>query len=585
MRTPSLIRRYALGFLVILMPAACSTVQTTVTTPSATHSLSTPLLPDDRQIDWSGAGVYVNGVKGIPTYAVGVDAKSAPYNAKGDGTADDTSAIQKAINACAAGQAVLLPQGTYRVSGTLMINKGIVVRGEGPDKTKIIQYGSKNIFRIQGTAASSMADITSGFTKGSDTVGVSNAFAFSAGDVVSVDELNDPTFVSHHGAGGACTWCGRYGASGGRTLGELKIIKQASGHSVTFTRPLYLTYKAELAPQIVTISSNPVRNAGVENLYMEAAAVSKDGHSVFMSNCVHCWVKGVESYNTARKHIELQSGAYGNEVRDSYIHEAHQYTSDHGYGINISLGSSDNLVENNILYHLHYAIAHEAGGAGNVFAYNYQERTEHYETDWYIQAMGTHGSHTYMNLWEGNVAGMIDFDNYWGSGSHQVVLRNHLTRENPGTPVTNNVIAAIVDAQNYYDTFIGNILGSPGSAGVVEAIPYRSISNPVIWKIGFNCCSAKGDPIDPKSGATLIRHGNFDYITNALTWDSNIANRTIPNSLYLPAKPAWFGSLVWPPFTPEAAGFNPNALNKIPAQLHFEKGPKLGLPFDPQYGN
>jgi PKD repeat protein len=552
-------------------------------TQSVTVGTTSNSISEDRLIDWSEAGVFANGVKGIPDYPVAVNAKNAPYNATGDGTTDDTAAIKSAIAACPAGSAVLLPQGTYRLSGTLTINKGMVVRGEGPDKTKLIQSASGHIFRISGSGASAVTDVASGFTKGSDTITVANAGSFKAGDIVDIDELNDPSLVNPTGVG-TCTWCGRYGASGGRAMGETKLIRSISGNTITFTRSLHFTYKAEFSPQLVRLSGSPVRNAGIELLDMEFNPGTSDGHCVFMSNAAYCWIKGVESSNPPKKHVELQSGAYSCEVRDSYFHDAQYFTSDRGYGINISLMSSDNLVENNILYHLHYAVALEASGAGNVIAYNYQERTSHYQADWFIQSMGTHGAQTYMNLWEGNVAGMIDFDDYWGSGSHQMVIRNHFTRQNPGENVSSNIIAAIVDAQNYYDTFIGNILGTPGCAGVVEQNPYRSsYNNPVIWKIGYRCCSATGTPSDPVTAQTLIRHGNFDYVTNAITWDSSIADHTIPDSLYLPAKPAWFGALTWPPFTPDRAGFNPSNLNKLPAQVHYETGPKVGQPFNPNY--
>lgn len=51
--------------------------------------------------------------EGIPQYPV---FKNPPYNAKGDGKTDDTEAIQKAINACPLGKAMLLPAGTYRLT-------------------------------------------------------------------------------------------------------------------------------------------------------------------------------------------------------------------------------------------------------------------------------------------------------------------------------------------------------------------------------------------------------------------------------------------------------------------------------------
>ena len=576
--------RAAWGIILFVFAASCSAIQD-VNLPSGDEEIipiQTDLLPSDRQIAWNGAGVYAEGVKGIPDYPVGVNARNAPFNAAGDGVTDDTSAIRKAIKACPAGQAVLLPEGTYRISGTLSISKGIVVRGEGPDKTRIIQYASDHIFQIKGSGASSVSDLASGYTKDSDTVVIAGLGSFRPGDIVSVDQLNDPALVNPTGVGGLCRWCGRYNVRGTRALGETKMVKSVSGGTVTFVHPLYYTYKAQFKPQIVRLSSNPVVNAGIEDLSMEAAAGTTSGHSVFMANCAYCWVRRVESADTSKKHVELQSGAYGNEVRDSYFHDAKYFTSDRGYGINISLGSSANLIENNILYHLHYAVALEAGGSGNVIGYNFVERTEHYEADWFIQAMGTHGAHTYMNLWEGNVAGMIDFDNYWGSGSHQVVLRNHLTRENPGTPVTNNIIAAVVDASNYYDSFIGNILGTPGCAGKVEPKPYPDISLPVIWKVGYNCCSATGYPSDAKTAKTLVRHGNYDYISGQIAWDPKIADHDLPDSLYLPSKPSWFGGLAWPPFAPESPDFDAARINKIPAQVLFETGPKAGLPFRPE---
>ncbi len=560
------------------------------------QALSTAIIPAARQANWSGAGVSGSGLTGIPNRTVvfcnvKVNIPGSTLVARGDGIQDDTAALRAAIAACPVGQVVFIPGGTYRISGTLRVTKGIVVRGDGPDKTKIVQHASSNIFAISGSstaywtpahsggASSLVQPVVSGAARNSDRVVVANASAFNPGDEVILDELNDPALVVSSGVG-SCNWCG-LSAYGVRAMGETLVVLAKTGNSLTFNRPLYFPYQNQFQPRLVKISAGPVHYAGIENLYIESAPENSDGGGVTMSYCINCWLKNIESASTPRKHVLLTIGAVGNEVRDSYFHDARSFTSDRGYGVNINLQACDNLVENNIFYHLHFPIAIESA-TGNVIAYNYVERTEHYASDWYIQAMGTHSAHTYMNLWEGNVAGMIDFDNYWGSGSHQVVFRNRLTRENPGTPVANNVIAAIVDADNYYDTFVGNILGTAGCGGVVEQVPYRSTyRNPVIWKIGYRCCSATGYPRDPKTAATLIRHGNYDYITKGLTWDSTISDHNIPNSVYRSAKPTWFKSLPWPPFTPERAGFNANSLNKIPAQVCYENGPKIGLPFNP----
>lgn len=76
-----------------------------------------------------------------------VNVKEAPYNAKGDGTTDDTAAIQAALSANANGDKIIyLPAGTYLVSDTLkwgdgkhggMAQKRTILQGQSMDKTII----------------------------------------------------------------------------------------------------------------------------------------------------------------------------------------------------------------------------------------------------------------------------------------------------------------------------------------------------------------------------------------------------------------------------------------------------------------
>jgi hypothetical protein len=71
---------------------------------------------------------------------------------------------------------------------------------------------------------------------------------------------------------------------------------------------------------------------------------------------------------------------------------------------------------------------------------------------------------------------------------------------------------------------------------------------------------------DSTVAATLLRHGNYDRVNGRTIWDPAIAEQTLPPSLYLTAKPAWFGSVSWPPIGPDVPSLN----EKIPAQLRFE---------------
>jgi len=62
-----------------------------------------------------------------------INIKAAPYNAKGDGVADDTKAIQQALDDAAArgGGRIYIPQGTYNITDTLAVGSFTHVTGAG----------------------------------------------------------------------------------------------------------------------------------------------------------------------------------------------------------------------------------------------------------------------------------------------------------------------------------------------------------------------------------------------------------------------------------------------------------------------
>lgn len=111
-----------------------------------------------------GDGVTLNGGTSITlttlatlkadTTQRGINVMSAPYNAVGDGSTDDTSAIQAAIDdAEASGRIVFLPKGTFRITSTLVINTtGTVLRGAGRGST-ILSFQGSNVDAIHISAS------------------------------------------------------------------------------------------------------------------------------------------------------------------------------------------------------------------------------------------------------------------------------------------------------------------------------------------------------------------------------------------------------------------------------------------------
>ena len=116
-------------------------------------------------------------------------------------------------------------------------------------------------------------------------------------------------------------------------------------------------------------------------------------------------------------------------------------------------------------------------------------------------------------------------------------------------------------------SFIANVLGYPeGYLG------YPPLAHPVYELTSRDRADATVTPMwqlgsDPKVVATTVRHGNFDYATSTVVWDAAIASHSLPASLYLTSKPAFFGSAPWPWVTPETA---PQTLATLPARTRFD---------------
>ncbi|MEK7468023.1 MAG: glycosyl hydrolase family 28-related protein [Planctomycetota bacterium] len=509
------------------------------------QSRGASLIPEDRRMDWKPG---VPG--GIPVYPVFANVKAAPYSAKGDGAADDTAAIQKALDDCPEGKAVYLPAGTYRLTATLTITKGIVLRGEGPEKTRLINEATaRHAIAASNYDNETVTKIVKGSARGSTSITVDDASRLRAGDLLLIDQLNDPDIVSIEGEGGTCRWAGR--ENGKRAMGQLVELVKKDGNTLTLSRPLAITFSESLEPQALRTSDKVIRRAGIEDLYVETTKRRTDeSNTIRFWNAMYCWVKNVESSRCwFDGHVTLKK-SLGCEIRDSYFHHAYAYGSGHGYGVLITAQSTDTLVENNTCYYLNTGPQAACSGPGNVIAYNFQYQTwgrDFPDTDWAHMGLSQHAAHPFLNLWEGNVVGTVGFDFYWGSSSHNTLFRNAVDMKNlriDGRPMSRNLCGFRFDKFSRFNNAIGNVLGYEGMKGEYEADESSPLTVPTVWVLGI--------PDDPKVAATLLRHGNFDWVTKQTQWDPKIKDHKLPESLYLPAKPAWFGKLPWPPIGPDA---------------------------------
>lgn len=534
------------------------------------HALADNLIPDNRRITWNP------GIPGGIPYRTTIFAnvKNSPYNAVGDGVHDDTAAIQQAISACPTGQVVYIPAGTYKTTSALSIGRFKTVRGAGPTQTKIISYGTDDVFDlVSGSISWAAADITSGYTKGSTNLTLSTSTLASVGCYLCVDQLNKGGLVSE----GDCNWCFRQNGAN-RNMSQIVKVTAVNGSTVTISPGLYFDFEAAYSPQAARIHSDlnsMVQYSGVEDLYVERDVTGTA--STFMLNyAVNCWIRNVESYNAQGYHVRLQR-SYGCVVRDSYFHHGNSgysaATADHGYGLILMCQNSDNLIENNAFYYLRHSMVFSGGGSGNVLGYNYSYRMfdDYYpNTDWLMGDLLTHGAHPYMNLFEGNVVDLLFFDGVHGSSSHNTAFRNYATGKSLGeaTTIKYALRAACADFTNRYENVLGCVLNAPGVTGAYDPSNIGTWGTQTfVWLLGYQPQGgySTATPSDPLVASTLLRHGNYDYITRATHWDSTITNQVLPASLYLPGKPAWWDATPWPPIGPDVAGYT----NAIPAFKRF----------------
>jgi hypothetical protein len=529
------------------------------------------IIPAYRSIDWSYAGIP-GGIPERTTICTTID--SAVY---GDGVIDATDAIQTALDNCPDEQVVYLPEGSYRIGSTVHLYDYDTLRGAGPGKTILKNSGGylRSIVDMRGsvyyqiTSLHKTHDVLQA-NKDGRVITLSDASGIAPGDILLINQLNDNLLVDPIGVEGKCTYCGY--ENGDRALGQFVEVAAVNGDQVTLNLPLHWTYDTNLDPWAYQVDAYAmVRHAGLEDLTLTQDSPEVE-FMIEMDGAQYSWVKNVEIKNIQRRAMWVINSLQ-NEIGECYVHVGIDgYGRDRGYGIFLDVHSSNNLVENNILSTIDGGGVMTGGGAsGNVIAYNYFQDIL-FDDPWWLIASPSinHNPHPKMNLWEGDVGYKAEADIIHGSSSHNTIFRSQLKGWQSDTITTRNNAIEIA-AKNTYMNVVGSVLGTPGKSNRYEVLPgqpYDDWSEAVIWALGVD-----SGVDDPKVAATLLRHGNYDYVTNSVVWDPNKANHDLPDSLYLSARPTWWcQETPWPPIGPDVAGYT----NEIPAERRLE-----GLPCTP----
>jgi len=447
----------------------------------------------DPAARWNLAGLRTAPPTPVQTVSV------RDYGAKGDGTTDDTAAFQSALSAVAKPGVVSIPAGTYRITQTLELTTGVVLRGVDAKTSKLV-------FNMGGTAdpcidfttynSKSWVNLTKDGVLGQNAITVSSASSMAVGNWVEIEQQNDAAKMYTDPE-----WNQDWAQN---VVGQFAIITAISGTTVTLDRPLRIDYTTSLAAHVRVYRMG--HDVGIEDLNLSREDTSPDGGDIIhFKYAANCWVRRVESTYTVGSHVYAESSA-AIEVSDSTFKYSHEYgDGGRGYGVSLGRHVSDCLVQNNIFETLRHAMIVSQGANGNVYGYNYSSITVCESTEWTPCDISVHGHYPFRNLFEGNVVQEIDITDYWGpAGPANVLLRNVVQREG----------IEVMDASNG-QVILGN-----------------EVQN--------------GGPLTVASGITGTVMASNILLPGTPTAGSGACVTDVPQSLYLASPPSFYANCSWP---------------------------------------
>ena len=439
---------------------------------------------------------------------------------------------------------------------------------------------------------------------------------FQVGEFLLIDQVTDNDPDVYWGdcqdppGGGSRRWYCRQD----RSLQQIIEVVAVNGNTITAATPMHCTFTPTYQAQVTRFDPHQptIQGIGIEDLMIYGGG---GGHGcINMVNTAYSWVKHVECHWFNGGAVQVNS-CYRLEIRDSYFHEAQDCNpGGAGYIMDFQQATADCLIENNISWYGNKNITMRGCGGGNVVAYNYMDdsfgpnypdlpevglNTEHFPT-------------SHMELVEGNYSHNFGAGDFWGTPTDITVFRNHCSAIRAAHPPLNTFttsdgvipycdignprLAITVHAHAYRHNFVGNILGKQGqqllhihtptynadqTSWNYERIDQLAPDGEVpMWYIGVeqdtNCLATNPQwTFQPTTIQTVLRQGNFDWFTQKQRWhgiggfgptDAN-PPLPIPNSLYLSAKPAFFGNNPWPWVDPSTG-----ATYVLPAKARFDSG-------------
>jgi len=245
--------------------------------------------------------------------------------AVGDGTTDNTTAIQNILNVARKGYSRVhfpsqnLNGKTVYICGKVQVYEGTHITSDaGVIIRSSVTTSTDHVFEATSTLGTGTA-LTANATKRDASVAVTSATGLTVGQIVCI---RDNTY--------------KY-TTNGRNL-EFNEIADITSLTVTLKNRLIGTYLTANSAELVPVTT-PARNIKFENVCVDIPT-SKDGGAFYFSDAYQCEV--VNCRSTGQKGqpgVQIWRSAYVNVRGGDYSDGQNQSSAGYGYGINIAQSS------------------------------------------------------------------------------------------------------------------------------------------------------------------------------------------------------------------------------------------------------
>ena len=594
---------YAIGLLVL------------VTSLTGDAQQWSGVISPSRATDWSAAGVS----GGIPSRTTICSTLSPGATA---------SQINAAIGNCPAGQVVKLNAGIYNLTAGIELDTdNVTLRGAGANSTILNINGSvgvgchlgddrafnicKNGSNIGVDSPDNTATWSAGYSQGTSTITISSKTNLSVGSTIWLDQLDDASdgfpaagdvWLANWGAGDSYVRNNR-GLVEGHIVTSVEAGTCAPNCDIGISPPIMMpNIRSGQSPGAWWGNTGSVLNgAGVEDLTIDSTG--NNSNAIYMVNCTNCYVKGVRTLyrntvSSGQFRINNFINVVNGSVVDSYFYGPQSSSLVSVYGIATHV-ISHSLFQNNIIHGSVNPFVINSSTYGSVFSYNLFDNVG-VSASFSQSTFILHG-HAAMNLFEGNNGRNFSGDNIHTSHFFNTIFRNHFdgTLRNPSSTETGAGVA-LYAAQRFFNV-VGNVMGASNWSTYQNGQSPPSHCPGCVYELGWqgtntNAAATTGN--DTNVSRTLMRWGNWDSVSSTNDNGSNDTTGTrfvasevpssitnfpnpvpsslvLPASLYLSAKPFWFGAVAWPPVGPDVSNSTITTstgghANKIPARLCFE---------------